>query len=72
LWLNDNEIIWDADLGYENESTDQGRSHDDKNKVLLSRYSLFSGDGGVINVWGGSNSMNINFSIFYNCVCSSS
>jgi len=74
LWLNDNDIIYDAGLGCENESIDQGRSYYNKNinisNCFFSRYFLFSESGGVIYVRGGSYSMNINYSMFYNCVCS--
>ena len=73
--LNDNEIIWDVGLGCENESLDQGRSDVDKNidisNCFFSRSSSYSGSGGVIYVNGGSYSMNVNYSMFYNCVCSS-
>jgi len=72
--LNDNEIICNVGLGCENESIDQGRSYVDKNlnisNCFFSRYSSYSGDGGVIYVTASSCSMNINYSIFYNCVCS--
>ena len=76
LWLNDNEIICNAGLGCENESIDQGRSYVDKNinisNCFFKRYLEYSsGNGGVIYVSGGSYSMNINYSMFYNCVCSS-
>jgi len=37
---------------------------------LFSRYSSYSGRGGVIYVAASSYSMNINYSIFFNCVCS--
>ena len=72
LWLNDNEIIWDAGVGCENESIGQGRSYYNKNidisNCFFSRYLSYSGDGGVIYVNGGSYSMNINLSMFHNCV----
>jgi len=75
LWLNDNAIIWDVGFGCESESIDQGRSYSqmdiDISDCFFSRYSLYNGDGGVIYVYGGSYSMNINYSMFYNCVCSS-
>jgi len=75
LWLNDNEIICNVGLGCECESIDQGRSYVDKNinisNCFFSRYSSYSGDGGVIYVNVGSYSMNVNYSMFYNCVCSS-
>jgi len=74
LWLNDNEIICNVGLGCESESIDQGRSYVDKNinisNCFFSRYSSYSGDGGVICVTVSSCSMNINYSMFYNCVCS--
>jgi len=75
LWLNDNEIICNVGLGCENESIDQGRSYVDKNinisNCFFSRYSSYSGHGGVIYVYGGSYSMNVIYSMFYKCVCSS-
>jgi len=74
LWLDDNEIIWDVGVGCEKESIDQGRSYVDKNinisLCFFKRYSTYSGDGGVIYVNGGSYSMYVNNSMFYNCVCS--
>jgi len=74
LWLNDNEIICNVGLGCESESIGQGRSYVDKNinisNCFFSRYSSYSGDGGVICVNVGSYSMNVNYSMFYNCVCS--
>jgi len=75
LWLNDNEIICNVGLGCESESIDQGRSYFnvtiDISHCFFSRSSSYSGHGGVIYVNGGSYSMNINYSMFYNCVCSS-
>jgi len=74
LWLNDNEIIFNVGLGCESESIDQGRSYVDKNidisNCFFSRFSSYSVDGGVICVSVSSCSMNINYSMFYNCVCS--
>ena len=70
--LNDNKIICDVGSGCEYESIDQGRSYIDKNinisNCFFSRISLYNGDGGVINVNGGSYSMNVNNSMFYNCI----
>ena len=70
LWLNDNEIICNVGLGYE--SIDQGRSYFDKNinisNCFFSRSMVYSGDGGVIYVTASSYSMNINYSMFYNCI----
>jgi len=72
--LNDHEIICDAGLGCENESIDQGRSYSQKNisisNCFFSRYLSYSGEGGVIYVDASSCSMNINYSMFYNCVSS--
>jgi len=74
LWLNDNEIICNVGFGCENESIGQGRSYIDKNinisNCFFSRYSSYSGHGGVICVTASSCSMNVNYSMFYNCVCS--
>jgi len=62
-------------LGCENESIGQGRSYVDKSinisNSFFSRSSSYSGHGGVIYVSGSSYSMNVNYSIFYNCVGSS-
>jgi len=75
LWLNDNDIIYDAGLGCENESIDQERSYVDINinisNCFFKRYSVYSGWGGIIYVDDGSYSMNVNFSMFYRCACSS-
>jgi len=72
--LNDNETIWNFGLACENESIDQGRSYIDKSinisLCFFSRYSLYDGKGSIIYVNGGSHSMNINHSMFYNCACS--
>ena len=74
LWLNGNEIICDAGLGCENESIDQGRSYYNNNinisNCFFSRSLSYSGNGGVIFVTASSCLMNINYSMFYNCVCS--
>jgi len=74
LWLNDNEIICNVGFGCESESIDQGRSYIDKNinisNCFFSRSSSYSGNGGVIYVSASSCSMNVIYSIFYNCVCS--
>jgi len=74
LWLNHIDIICGDGLGCENEIIDHGRSYVDKNinisLCFFSRYLLFSGEGGVIYVLGDSYSMNVNYSMFYNCVCS--
>jgi len=57
------------------ENIDQGRSYYNKNinisNCFFSRYLSYSGDGGIIYVSGGSYSMNVIYSMFYNCVCSS-
>jgi len=65
-------LIWGVCLGCENENIDQGRSYLDNNIFIshcsFSRSSSFNSDGGVIYVNGGSFSMNVNYSMFYNCV----
>ena len=75
LWLDDCEIIWDAGVGCESESIDQGRSYVDENiniaLCFFSRYLSYHGYGGVIYLTASSCSMNINYSMFFNCVCSS-
>jgi len=72
--LNDEKIICNVGLGCESESIGQGRSYVDKNinisLCFFSRSLSYSGDGGVIYVNGGSYSMNVNYSMFYYCVCS--
>jgi len=69
-----NGIILGTDLGCENEITGQGRSYLDENinisNCFFSRSSEYSGDGGVIYVNSGFYSMNISYSMFYNCFCS--
>jgi len=74
LWLSDINRICGVSVGCESESIDQGRSYVDKtiniSRCFFSRFLSYSGNGGVIYVWGGSYSMNLNSSMFYNCVCS--
>ena len=74
LWLNDHVIILENAIGCGNDIIDQGRSYHNLNidisLCFFSRISLYIGDGGVIYISGGSYSMNIDFSMFYNCVCS--
>jgi len=52
----------------------QGRSYNNDNiqvdNCLFSRFAIFVGDGGVMNVDGGDYSLNVTNSIFYNCSCS--
>jgi len=73
LWLNDNDVIYNVGLGCESERIDQGRSYYNENisisNCFFTRSLSYSGIGGVIYVNGGSYSMNINYSMFYNCVC---
>jgi len=73
LWMVYNDIV--SGTGCESESLDQGRSYSQTNISIsgcfFSRSSQYSGSGGVIYVSGGSYSMNANFSMFFNCVCSS-
>jgi len=65
-------IIGGVGLRCENENIYQGRSYFDQyvciSHCFFSRSSLYSGDGGVIYVNGGSYSMNVNYSMFFNCV----
>jgi len=72
LYLSD--IIWCNGFGCESESIDQGRSYYQMNisisDCFFSRSLAISGNGGVIFVDGGSYSMSVNYSMFYNCVCS--
>jgi len=74
LWLNDNDNTRGVGLGCVSESIDQGRSYYLRNinisYCFFTRYLTFSGNGGVICVNTGSFSMNINYSMFHNCVCS--
>jgi len=73
--LNDNEIICNVGLGCESESIDQRRSYVnvsiDISNCFFKRSSSFSGMGGVICVSVSSCSMNVNYWMFHNCVCSS-
>jgi len=61
-------------IGCESQHMDQGRSYVDKSIIIsncfFSRMSVYSGNGGVIFVDGGSYSMNVNYSMFFNCACS--
>jgi len=63
-----------VNLVCESESIAQGRSYSQVNlsvsNCFFSRSSLYSGHGGVIFVDGGSYSINVNYSMFYNCACS--
>jgi len=74
LWLSGKIIFWVDGSGCEKEVIDQGRSYLDKNinisNCIFSRSSQYSGSGGVIFVSGGSFIMNLNYSMFNNCVCS--
>jgi len=67
-------ILGGVCLGCKNESIDQGRSYY-QNNINVSdcsflRVSLYSGDGGIIYVSGSDYSMNVSYSMFYNCFCS--
>ena len=74
LWMN----VYDNSRGIvlrcDRENIDQGRSYVDRSinisNCIFSRTSIYSGDGGVIYVYGGSYSMNLNYSVFYKCACS--
>jgi len=67
--------IWGVGLGCEQENLSQGRSYFnisiDISDCFFSRSSEYSGDGGVIYMKDGSYSLRINYSIFYECTCSS-
>jgi len=58
----------------ESENITQGRSYVNKNISIsdcyFSRASQYDGRGGIIYVNDGDFSMYINYSMFYNCVCS--
>jgi len=70
-----NNIIYCSGFGCENENLGQGRSYWNDyiniSHCYFSRHLTYSGNGGVIFVDGGAYSMNVNYSMFYNCVCSS-
>jgi len=72
--LIDNDTILGLGLGCESENINQGRSYLNINisisDCFFSRNSLCSGNGGVICVDGGSYSMNLTLSMFFNCACS--
>jgi len=74
LWYHNNGKKMVVGSGCENENIDQGRAYWDKNidisYCFFSRFSQYSGDGGVIYVEGEAYSMNLNYSMFYNCICS--
>ena len=73
--LSINGIIWRAGMGCEMETIFQGRYYVDKNinisLCFFQRSSQFSGSGSVIYVSGGTYMMNVNYSMFFNCFCSS-
>jgi len=54
------------------ESIDQGRSYNNVNieisNCFFLRSSLYSGDGGVININAVSLFMSLSYSVFYNCI----
>jgi len=72
LWLNDN--IWGNALRCEKETLEQGRSYQNNNinidLCFFSRSIEYTEPGGVIYINVGGKSMNINVSMFYNCVTS--
>ena len=67
----DHGFVFGVCFGCESENTDQQRSYLDKNiniaRCFFSRTTTFSGNGGVICINGGSYSMMINYSVFFNC-----
>ena len=71
FWVKDDDMVRGASLWCESESIDQGSSYSEKSVNIshcsFSRSSFFSGNGGVICVNGGSYSMNVDYSMFYNC-----
>jgi len=73
--LYNNGIVFGIGLECENETIVQERSYSQMNisisHCFFSRSSLYSGYGGVIYVVGSSYSMDANYSMFYNCSCSS-
>jgi len=70
------EILRFVGLGCINESIDQGRFYYQKeiniSMCSFSMSSVFSGNGAVIYVSGGTFSIDISYSMFYNCACSQS
>ena len=69
-------ILGGVGLWYESESQSisQVRFHFEisfnLSHCFFSRSTLYSGDGSVIYVSGGSYSMDVSYSMFYNCSCS--
>jgi len=68
-------MICGSVFGCKSESIDKGISYIQMNvnisNCFFSRYLTYSGyGGGVIYVDRGSYSMNVNYSMFYNCACS--
>jgi len=61
--------------GCEGELLDNGRSYYNISIAIencfFSRLLQYSSDGGVIYIFGGSHTMNITITMFYNCTCSS-
>jgi len=72
--LNDHNFFCVAGFACVDENSNQGRSYlnnsIDISHCFFSRSMTTSGQGGVIYVDGGSYSMSINYSVFYNCSCS--
>ena len=70
----DNPITFTTDAKCNKSNIDQGRSYEDQDinisDCFFSRTSQYTGDGGVIYVNGGSYSMYVSFSMFFECVCS--
>jgi len=70
--LSSNIIVWGVHFGCVNHNIDQGRSYTQSNinisNCFFSRSSAFADDGGVIHVSGGSFSMNVSITMFYNCL----
>ena len=60
-------------LKCDNDNIDQGRSYSQMNidisHCFFSRSTTFFGHGGVIYINAGDFSMNVNYSMFYNCTC---
>jgi len=73
--LNNNNTTRGTCFGCENERMDQGRSFYQKNIYIshcfFSRSIVYTGNGGIIYVDSGAYSMDVIYSMFFNCASSS-
>ena len=71
---NNRRIVFGVGFGCESQNVSLGRSYESMNisisDCFFSRSLELSDNGGVINVNGGSLSLSVNYSMFYECSCS--